>query len=298
MHSSRPLVSVIMNCYNSDTYLREAIQSVIDQSYNNWEIVFWDNQSTDESARIVHSYDDSRIKYFYAPEFTPLGKARNLAISQCSGEWVAFLDCDDLWDRSKLQTSFEALAKQEEKTSLIYSRSKVIDKEGKTVSCTKKSPSGKIHDTLLTEGNFIVFSSVIVKKSVLVASGKIDETLNHCEDLDLLLRVLQNGYAAIGIDEPLTSYRVHGGNLSLHNRFNNRVEVMNFLKRYMKENGISGRLRFAVVMSMSYVITSFIAKALLKRQYDNAFAALKSYPVLVMISPLAIAKRVILQEYR
>ena len=94
---NKPLVSVIMNCYNSDTYLGEAIDSVISQTYKNWEIIFWDNQSTDKSAEIVKSYDDERIKYFYAPSFTSLYEARNYAIEKANGEYIAFLDCDDKW---------------------------------------------------------------------------------------------------------------------------------------------------------------------------------------------------------
>nr|MCH9813328.1 glycosyltransferase [Campylobacterota bacterium] len=79
MHVNQPLVSVVINCYNSDTYLKEAIESVFNQTYQNWEIIFWDNQSTDRSAEIIKSYNDNRIKYFYAPVHTPLGEARNLA---------------------------------------------------------------------------------------------------------------------------------------------------------------------------------------------------------------------------
>jgi glycosyltransferase involved in cell wall biosynthesis len=96
-----PLVSVIMNCYNSDRYLKEAIQSVIDQTYQNWEIVFWDNRSTDQSAIIVTSFNDSRIKYFLADEHTGLGKARNAALAKSTGEYVSFLDCDDIWFSDK-----------------------------------------------------------------------------------------------------------------------------------------------------------------------------------------------------
>src|SRR5829696_2506866 len=98
-----PLVSVIMNCFNGEKYLREAIDSVLAQSYTNWEIIFWDNQSTDDSARIVRSYRDPRLKYFYAPTHLPLYGARNHAIDRAAGELIAFLDVDDWWIPSKLE---------------------------------------------------------------------------------------------------------------------------------------------------------------------------------------------------
>ena len=78
--SKQPLVSVIINCFNGEMYLREALNSVIAQTYKNWEIIFWDNKSEDKSAEIFKSYVDKRFQYFYANEHTSLYKARNLAI--------------------------------------------------------------------------------------------------------------------------------------------------------------------------------------------------------------------------
>lgn len=77
-----PLISIIINCFNGERFLREAIDSVIAQTYSNWELIFWDNQSTDSTANIVRSYHDDRIRYFYAPEHTSLGEARNLALEK------------------------------------------------------------------------------------------------------------------------------------------------------------------------------------------------------------------------
>ena len=93
---STPIVSVIMNCYNSARYLREAIDSVYAQTYKKWEIIFWDNASTDNSAAIARSYDD-KLKYFKSEANVPLGKARNWAIEKAQGKYVAFLDDADLF---------------------------------------------------------------------------------------------------------------------------------------------------------------------------------------------------------
>ena len=101
-NKSKPLVSVIMNCYNCEKYLVESIDSVINQSYSNWELIFWDNVSVDGTANIVHCYDDARIRYFCGSKTAPLGGARNLALSQVRGEFIAFLDSDDKWMSNKL----------------------------------------------------------------------------------------------------------------------------------------------------------------------------------------------------
>ncbi len=97
-----PLISVIMNCLNCAKYLKEAIDSVYAQTYTNWEIIFWDNASTDRSAEIARSYD-GRLRYFRGSETVPLGEARNRALEQARGEFIAFLDCDDLWMPQKLE---------------------------------------------------------------------------------------------------------------------------------------------------------------------------------------------------
>jgi len=93
---NKPRVSVIMNCLNGEKYLREAIESAYAQTYKNWEIIFWDNASTDKSAEIAKSFDE-KIRYFRSDENYCVGKVRNLALAQAKGEFIAFLDCDDTW---------------------------------------------------------------------------------------------------------------------------------------------------------------------------------------------------------
>ena len=102
--SEKPLVSVIINCFNGEKYLREALDSVITQTYKNWEIIFWDNQSTDKSAEIFKSYKDSRLKYYCASSHAAiLYEARNYALKKANGDFIAFLDVDDWWLPNKLE---------------------------------------------------------------------------------------------------------------------------------------------------------------------------------------------------
>ena len=103
MTTNNSLVSIIINCFNGEKYLKEALVSVINQSYKNWEVIFWDNQSTDSSAKIFKSYNDKRFKYYYATQHTRLYEARNEAIKRSSGEFIAFLDTDDFWEKDKLE---------------------------------------------------------------------------------------------------------------------------------------------------------------------------------------------------
>jgi len=106
--SYQPLISVIMNCYNGEKYLREAIDSVYAQTYKNWEIIFFDNGSIDNSAEIANSYN-SKIKYFYYEKKILLGVARQMAVDKSTGEWIANLDTDDLWYPDRLKVQLDAV---------------------------------------------------------------------------------------------------------------------------------------------------------------------------------------------
>ena len=105
-------VSVIMNFYNGEEYLNHSIRSLISQTYNNWELIFWDNHSNDNSKNIVQSFKDSRIKYFFSKKYQSLHVARNQALKKCKGNYIAFLDTDDFWDKSKLNTQLKELEKK------------------------------------------------------------------------------------------------------------------------------------------------------------------------------------------
>ena len=93
------LVSVIMNCHNGEKYLQQSLNSLLIQSYNNWELIFYDNCSTDNSALILKRYRDKRIKYFKSNKKLNLGLARKKALEKARGKLITFLDTDDLWKK-------------------------------------------------------------------------------------------------------------------------------------------------------------------------------------------------------
>ena len=118
MLKEKPLVSVIMNCLNGEKFLREAIDSVYSQTYKNWEIIFWDNVSTDRSNEIANSYD-SRLRYFRGKKTISLGAARIKALENCRGEYIAFLDVDDLWLTKKLELQIQKILRKHVGGTLI-----------------------------------------------------------------------------------------------------------------------------------------------------------------------------------
>ena len=284
MHN--PLVSIVINCYNSDEYLEIAIDSAINQTYKNWEIIFWDNQSTDESANIVKSYEDERINYFYAPVHTPLGEARNLAIEKAKGEWVCILDCDDIWHKNKLQAAFDKLDsyKNKDMVSLLYSKTIYIDEKGEEFGRFHEHYSGRIHDLLLQRGDFVFISSAIFRKDVLNKVGKIDVNLHYAEDYDVILKVTKD-YYALCVDKFHTFYRVHRNNLTSTKVYEYDVENFEFLNKYVKDNNLGFELKKAVFLENSKRMTASIFKLFGKKDFSNLFKIITAYPQYLILSP-------------
>ena len=98
----RPLVSIIMNCHNGSQFINRSVKSIRKQKYKNWELVFWDNNSTDKSKQVIKKIKDKRIKYFFSKKFHNLYHSRNKAIKKAKGEYICFLDVDDQWIPNKL----------------------------------------------------------------------------------------------------------------------------------------------------------------------------------------------------
>ena len=216
-NNETPLVSVIMNCYNGEKYLREAIDSVYSQTYKNWEIVFWDNESIDSSVKIAQSYDD-KIKYFYARKNTPLGEARVSAIKHAKGMYLAFLDCDDLWEDSKLEIQINAINGKND-IGFVYSRCEIISSDGNRLGYMphKKKmpslPSGKIFDKLIKKGCFIAFNSILISRKKYENSGGFPVHYKNSIDYHLYLKI-SHQYQVVAIDKTLCQSREHGENLS------------------------------------------------------------------------------------
>lgn len=206
-----PLVSIIMNCYNGEEYLREAIDSVYAQNYTNWEIIFWDNASIDNTQKIATSYD-ARLKYFRSDVNTSLGEARNKALQKAAGEHVAFLDVDDVYLPGKLQRQVRLMESGE--FGLIYGSAIVINKDGKEVERSKmKYSSGFILNNLLKRYE-IVMASVMIRRSILVDEKlEFGESLRYAPDYNLFMKIAAQYQVGVSHDF-IVKYRRTPGSLS------------------------------------------------------------------------------------
>ena len=216
--AAKPLVSVIMNCLNGARYLSEAIKSVYAQTYPNWEIIFWDNASIDDSSKIAKSYG-GRVRYFRSDTTYSLGKARNLAVSQVRGEYVAILDVDDIWFPHKLERQIP-LFEADPKVGLVFSNSQFFDENGDCGNHFQQAPPhrGYVFGALLRD-NFVSSETMVYRRSALEGMQQVfNENLSMVMDFDLSLRVaLKHKLDYIG--DCLSKWRMHNESESSKKRF-------------------------------------------------------------------------------
>ena len=211
-----PQVSIIMNVRNGAIFLREALDSVMKQTCSDWELIAWDDCSTDDSAKIIAEYRDNRIRYFLSPQETPLGKARQSAIEQATGEWLAFLDQDDVWLPRKLE---KELALAEEGVGIIYGRTVLFDAQRGDLRDYDYAhefgllPEGDIFALLFRDACFIAMSSAMLRHSAVVESGPIPECVEVVPDYYLYIAVARH-YRARAVQEVVCRYRLHGSSMS------------------------------------------------------------------------------------
>ena len=207
-------VSIVIACRNvvSEWFL-EAIESVFSQTYQDFEVVVVDSSSDNVARKIVEEYG-SRISYYYQ-EARGIAAALNLGIEKSGGEYIAFVDADDVWLPEKLELQVELLEKEPD-IGLVYSDLYTIDAKGKIfglVSGIGLDSQDRL-EQLFVEGNSIAKSTVMVRRDCLEPLGCFDEAMLACEDYDMWLRVagrFQLGY----IETPLAKWRSHEGNWSL-----------------------------------------------------------------------------------
>ena len=225
-----PLVSVIMNCHNGQKFLNDSLKSLFKQSYKNWELIFFDNNSEDNSKKIVKSFKDKRIKFFFNKKKVNLYNARNLAIKKSTGKYISFLDVDDLWDKNKLKLQLNFLKKNKE-FKILYSNYTVIDESQnrRYKKYCKNLNSGYITQFLLKNYSIGILTVLFEKK--IIGKKCFNNVYNIIGDFDYFLRLsLKNKIAYMPVS--LATYRIHDRNYSTLNL----KEYINELKDWIKKN--------------------------------------------------------------
>lgn len=239
-------VSIIMPVYNGEKYIAESIQSVLDQTYRSWELIVVDDGSTDKSAEIVQSFSaqDRRIKYIFQ-ENKKLAAARNTGLANSTGEFVAFLDADDLWVEEKLEAQVETINKIG--CDVVFSDAFYFPGDETADESTLYSSfygravgefDGPSMIRLLLKGTPIPVLSVLTRKSILDAVGHFNEHpgFRGCEDYELWFRLAGHGAVFYGMDAVLARYRVHASAMS-RNRAQMLASELSVIEEHAPDSG-------------------------------------------------------------
>ena len=221
----RGLVSIITPSYNSEKYIAETINSVLNQTYENWEMLIVDDCSSDGTEKIVKSYYDDRIKFFKNPKNSGAAYSRNFALKQAQGEWIAFLDSDDLWKKDKLQHQLEFMMKNDYKFTCTARDE--IDENSEQTGIYNTSPKhiNKIGMYLYCwVGCLTVMYHVPTVGLIQIAN------LKKNNDYAMWLKVIKKTDCFF-LNENLASYRVRSESIS-HDRFMKLVKAHYDLFRY------------------------------------------------------------------
>lgn len=230
------MVSVIMPAYNAEKTIETAIESVVHQTEKDWELIVVDDGSTDNTKKIIEKYTDERIKYVYNNLEKGVSNSRNLGISKARGEWIAFLDSDDMWKPEKLAKQIKYARLYD--SGFIFTGSGFMDSEGRILDYTMQVPSKVSYKELLKQ-NIISCSSVMIKKAYMV-KYKMEASKMFHEDFAAWLAILKGEkIEALGINEPLLIYRVSSNSKS-GNKFK---AILMTLRTYWK-SGIKSPMIF------------------------------------------------------
>lgn len=221
MQYQQGLVSIITPVYQSERFIERTILSVLAQSYQNWEMILIDDCSHDKSAEIIQKFveKDKRIKYLRLGTNSGAAVARNKAIEMAQGEYLAFLDSDDLWEPSKLEKQLEFM--KEKNSNFSFTRIKIIDSNNNTIKETIPIP-------LKVDYNYLLKRTVIATSTVIINRHNITNfsmpLRRGGQDYATWLQLLRNIDYAYGLNECLTLYRVSSHSLS-SNKFSSIRQV-------------------------------------------------------------------------
>lgn len=206
------IVSIIVPTHNRAKFLKLAVESVLAQTFSDWELIVVDDGSSDNTRQIVESVQDHRLRYLYQ-ESSERSAARNFGVRIAQGKFLVFLDDDDLLRADMIQRALKEFENPE--VAVVYSALKLIDEQGQEFPqvpiCNKAE--GNVFRQLLVE-SFMVHAPLASRECV-VDAGSFDEKLTACEDWDLWIRVAAEKREFKVIGEPLVSYRLHDSNTIL-----------------------------------------------------------------------------------
>jgi glycosyltransferase involved in cell wall biosynthesis len=230
---------------------------VLAQSFADWELILWDDCSTDGSAGVCARYTDPRLRYVRADARVSIAEARNQAIAIARGEWLAFLDQDDIWLPRKLEAQNALIdADRTGRLALVYGRTLRFDRKGKMSSFDpwhgpNRLPEGEIFNELLRKPSFVPLSSAVLLRQAVLDLGRIPADIVYCPDYYLFIHISRH-YQAACLQELCCLYRVHPDSMSRTYRRQINEEALHIIR------GVAGPGDGAILRNRQWVHETLI----------------------------------------
>ncbi|MDA8618464.1 glycosyltransferase [Candidatus Pelagibacter bacterium] len=212
MKSDNPLVSILLNCYNAEKFISKAVESVLSQTYVNWELIIWDDGSTDKTLEVVKRYKSEKIFIYEQKVNLGLGKSRIAAVKKLKGELISILDADDFFHNDKISRQVE-IFKKNKNISICSTWSKILDSNNKLYRIFASQMSNDQLKNRLNFINTIPHPSIMYRRKDAEEVGWYSDKLEYAQDYDLTLKLLNKGDIHI-IKEHLTTIFQPDNNMS------------------------------------------------------------------------------------
>lgn len=222
MENKKPKVSVIVTTYNREKYLKETIQSILNQTFTDFELIVVDNFSNYNFFEVIESFNDSRIKPFQNQNNGIISVNRNFGLKQVLGEYVAFCDDDDLWLPDKLRLQIT----EAKKNTIVYTRRFIVNADSSILREETLKPYK--HQSHIYWKNNITLSSVLLFMNDDVVFDE-NKSLIGVEDYALWVKLINSGYSFSLVDKTLIKYRISSNNYSKKNRIRNPIQRIGIL---------------------------------------------------------------------
>ena len=292
MNKNKNLVSIVVNCFNGEKFLYQALNSIVKQTYKNWELIFCDNQSKDNSKKIFQSFKNNKFKYFKTKKFLSLYAARNFAISKSKGEFLSFLDVDDLWDKKKLEKQIKLF--KDPRVAVVYGNLIIQKNKKKKIYINNIIKEGYIYRDLIKNYNIGIVTAVIRKKILLKEKILFNNRYNIIGDYDLFLKIAKK-YVFKAVQNPVATYRIHNSNLSFLKRRTQVDEFKHWYNNHQQKLNISDKdIIKKKITNLEFTTIKFEKKfiKLIIFFFLNIKNLISFKNIIILITPISLLNRI------
>ena len=263
-----------MNCYNGSKYIKESIESVLSQTYKNWELIIWDNRSNDQSLSIINEFKkkEKRIKVFIADKHTDLGGGRAAAWRHLKGKYLVILDTDDLFNKTKIEKQVICLEKNPE-YGICISNSRHFSLNKSKILYSKAPPINKGLTHLIEKYYISLVSVMICLDKANMNNIAFDDNFSHITDFDLIIR-LSSKYKLFYLNEILSGWRVHNDSLTWKERDKFYYELIKWTNYYM-DHDFFKNYKKSIIKLKNKSILNLISEKIISFEFNESLKLIR-----------------------